>query len=395
MGLKLLKLGSFHPPSYLTAKQAAAREEIRGMDYTAYYRWLMGLRNGTSDSFTHYMNEAGWKAREFVTIDDILLQKLEEAGETQRGGSVRSLLDYAGSLPLRDVMRFRWGPAYAKHHRHERVAAYIKRFQPDVLFLREPCHLDGRMFDQFRDRCLIVSLIACQTNHPWNWDAHRSDVIFTFTEEYRKFFEVQGITSEVVPVGFDDRVAEELAPLPKIHDCTFVGYLGVPAQRMKTALLEQVAQHVDFKWWGVKGEEMARYPALVRRWQGEASGIDMLKIYAQSKIVLNDYPDFMQGHSNNLRNMEVFMSGSMLLTRAAANLETVEREGGLVTFDSAASCIAKARHYLAADAEREVIARKGQQLARERFNYRDIAGRMMAVIAEAHDRKRPRLRGWS
>jgi spore maturation protein CgeB len=112
---------------------------------------------------------------------------------------------------------------------------------------------------------------------------------------------------------------------------------------------------------------------LVRRWQGEASGIDMLKIYAQYKIVLNDYPDFMQGHSNNLRNMEVFMSGSMLLTRAAANLETVEREGGLVTFDSAASCIAKARHYLAADAEREVIARKGQQLARERFNYRDIA----------------------
>lgn len=395
MGLKLLKLGSFHPPSYLEAKQAAERERISGIGYEDYYRWLMALRNGTSDSFTHHMNDAGWEAREFVTIDDVLLEKLGQAGETQRRGMVRSLLEYAGSLSVRDAVRLRWGVNYNRYRRHERVADYIRKFQPDVLFIREPCHLDGRMFDQFRDKCLIVSLIACQTNHPWNWEAHRSDVIFTFTEDYRRFFKVQGITSEVVPVGFDERVADELASLPKAYNCTFVGYLGVPAQRMKTQLLEEVAQKVPFQWWGVKGEEMARYPALERAWQGEAAGIDMLRIYRQSKIVLNDYPDFMQGHSNNLRNMEVFMSGSMLLTRAALNLERFEEEGGLVTFETAESCVAKAKHYLVADAEREAIAGKGQQLARERFNYRDIVRGMMETIAEAHEKRRTRLGGWA
>ena len=192
-----------------------------------------------------------------------------------------------------------------------------------------------------------------------------------------------------------EEVADELASLPRAYNCTFVGYLGVPAQRMKTQLLEEVAQKVPFQWWGVKGEEMARYPALARAWQGEAAGIDMQRIYRQSKIVLNDYPDFMQGHSNNLRNMEVFMSGSMLLTRAAPNLEELEHEGGLVTFDSASSCIAKAEHYLAADAEREAIASKGQQLAREQFNYRDIVRGMMETIAKAHENKRTRLRGWA
>lgn len=392
MGLRLLKLGSVHPPSYLRQKQDAEWDGIRGMDYHAYYRWLMGLRSGTSDSFTHYMNEAGWEAREFVTIDDLLLTKLEEAGETRRVGALRSAVRHVGSLPVRDVVRFRWWKDYARHRRHERVAEYIRQFRPDVLFIREPCHLDGRLFDRFRDKCLIVSLIACQTNHAWGWEAHRNDVIFTLTEEYRRFFEVQGITSEVVPVGFDERVANELASLPKAHDCTFVGYLGVPAQRIKTALLEEVAQQVPFKWWGVKGEELADHPALARTWQGEAAGIDMLKIYRQSKIVLNDYPDFMQGHSNNLRNMEVFMAGSMLLTRAAPNLEEFERAGGLVTFDNAASCIAKARHYLATEAAREAIAQKGQELARERVNYRDIVRQMMDVMAEAHDRKRSCLR---
>lgn len=393
MGLKLLKLSSFHPPSYLQQKQDAEWETIRGMGYHDYYRWLMGLRNGTSDSFTHYMNEAGWEAREFVTIDDVLLGKLEEAGETKRIGALRSAAMHAGSLPLRDAVRFKWWKGYARHRRHERVAEYIRQFRPDVLFIREPCHLDGRLFDQFRDKCLIVSLIACQTNHPWGWEAHRNDVIFTFTEEYRRFFEVQGIASEVVPVGFDERVAGELASLPKAYDCTFVGYLGVPAQRIKTALLEEVAQQVPFKWWGIKGPELADHPALARAWQGEAAGIDMLKIYRQSKVVLNDYPDFMQGHSNNLRNMEVFMAGSMLLTRAAPNLEELERAGGLATFDTAGSCIAKAKHYLAAEAEREALARKGQELARERFNYRDIVRRVMDVLAETHERRRLSFRG--
>jgi class 3 adenylate cyclase len=85
--------------------------------------------------------------------------------------------------------------------------------------------------------------------------------------------------------------------------------------------------------------------------------------------------------------MEVFMSGSMLLTRAAGHVDQLERDGALATFDTAASCIAKARHYLAADAEREAIAAKGQALARARFNYRDIVRRVMDVIGEAYERK--------
>lgn len=396
--LKLLKLDSVHPPAYLHEKQAAEKEAIGSMDYAAYYRWVMGLRNNTSDSFTHYMNEAGWEAREFITTDEVMLQKLEDSGQIRKSGvegEVSFYLRHLGNERLRDIVRGRLFHGYRQHRKYWRVAEYIRTFRPDVLFVREPCHLDGRFLDQFRERCLIVSMIACQTNHAWNWEAHRSNLIFTFTEEYRRFFEVQGIASEVISLGFDDRVAAELADLPKIHDCTFVGYLGVPAQSRKTELLAHVAERASFKWWGVKGEELERYPSLLKTWQGGASGLDMLKIYRQSKIVLNDYPDFMQGHGNNMRNLEVFTAGSMLLTRVAANLAELERAGALATFDTAQTCLTQIGKYLRADDEREAIARQGRKIARDRFHYRDIVRRMMDTIADADAKRRPHLHSWA
>jgi len=113
----------------------------------------------------------------------------------------------------------------------------------------------------------------------------------------------------------------------------------------------------------------------------------MLKIYKQSKVVLNDYPDFMQGHSNNMRNMEVFSVGSFLLTRAAEALRSLEKEEAVATFKDADDCVAKLRHFLANEAEREAVAKKGHRLALEKFNYRDIGRRVMGVIEEEYERK--------
>ena len=130
----------------------------------------------------------------------------------------------------------------------------------------------------------------------------------------------------------------------------------------------------------MRGLELAKYPALERTWQGETAGIDMLRLYKQSRVVLNDYVDMAAGTDVNMRAKEVMSVGSMLLTRRAVIIGGLEREGALVTFGDAEECVAKSRHYLANDAEREVVAAKGLRIALRDFNYRDISAKMRQVL---------------
>jgi len=388
--LRLLKIDSVHPPESVAALQKSAGDALAGLSYEEHYDWLMAQRLNLSDYLTKPMRDEGWDAREFVIADALLLGKFERLGGNAKrgaGGCVRDALQFAASVAPRDIAGGRVRRLWQEAKKRNRIARCIESFRPDVLFVREPCHVDGRVFDAFRDRCLIVGMIGCDPSHAVNWRAHRHDVIFTATPEFRDYFRSLGIRSEILPFGVDERVAAQVEGLPKIHDCTFVGYLGAPHQREKTELLERVANEVDFKWWGVQGPELASYPGLLRTWQGNAAGLEMLKIYKQSRIVLNDYPDFMQGHSNNMRNMEVFSVGSFLLTRAADALRPLEEEGAVATFTDADDCVAKLRHFLANEEEREAVAQKGHRLALEKFNYRDIGRQVMTTIKEEYERK--------
>ena len=381
--LRLLKIDSAHPLSYLDARQQAERSAIEGMSYDEYYAWLIGLRVGLSDYLTHPMNEAGWEAREFVPQDGWLRRKLTESGQVPMENAFRrskSLAVFVSDSTPRQVLAGGLGVRYRNQRKYDFIRRYIEAFRPDVIFIREPSHLDGRFFGQFKQRCVIASFIGCNTSHPINWDPFRSDVIFALTDEYYDFFRVQGIAVERFFYGVDKRITREVGGLPKVHDCTFVGYLGQRHQRAKTELLESVARAFDFKWWGVRGEEIASFPALQRAWQGEVAGIDMYRIYRQSKIALNDYVEMNAGKNVNMRSKEIMNVGSMLLTRRAPNIEELEREGALATFGDAEECLAKIQHYLTHDDEREAIAAKGLQVALRDFNYRDVSGNLMRVL---------------
>lgn len=385
--LRVLKFDSAHPLTHLQAKQQECREFIGRATYEEYYRWLMEQRVGLSDYLTHYMNEAGWNAREFLAQDDILLQKLVDSGQIPGANGPRALAKHVAGLTFGEVASLHWASKWRKNRKQWLIQKYVESYQPDVIFIREPSHVDGRLFDRFRKSCVIASFIGCNTNHAIHWDEHRSDIIFTLTEEYRRFFEVQGVESQIFSYGVDERIADQLRNEPKQYDCTFVGYLGQATQSRKTELLEQVAGAVDFKWWGIKGEQIGKYPALERAWQGTTGGIDMLRIYRRSKIVLNDYVDMAAGVNVNLRTKEVLGVGSFLLTRHAENIEELRKQGVLETFADATECVAKVRKYLDDDATREAMAAKGLDFALREFNYRAIARKLMEQLETAWSRK--------
>lgn len=394
--LRLLKFDSAHPEGCLQRLQQQRSAELASLDYKGYYEWLMDLRLGMSDFLTHPMNEAGWVAREFLAKDRILMRKLGQAGEIARaglGGRLQFALRQALSLPVSDAVSFRWTRGADLQWRYWLIRNYVATFRPDVIFVREPAHIDGDFFNAFRDKCTLVALIGCNTNHAQHWDPHRYDVVFTLTEEYQRFFTIQGINSHVFEYGVDDRLQRQVSGLPKKYDCTFVGFLGQPTQSRKTELMDHLASRIEFKWWGVKGSEISKFPALLATWQGEVAGLEMFQIYKQSRIVLNDYVDMAGGANVNIRTKEVLGVGSMLLTREADNVRGLEAGGALVTFRDADDCVSKARHYLAHDPEREKIAECGLQTALQRFNYRSIARNVMSIIGQAHEKKNAVRRG--
>ena len=394
--LRLLKLDSVHPYSVLKRKQEEDLDRLSVLDYDGYYEWLMSQRWGMSDFLTFYMNEAGWVAKEAVPVDDMLLSKM---ALTKERSSVSSLLrQYFRSVaraPAKDILTLRAFKSDQHNVRARHIERYIRTFKPDVLFIREPCHTDGRLWNRFREHCLIVSFMGCTTLDPWNWNTHRNDLIFTLTDEYRNFFNAEGVESHLFSYGIDERLATEVGDATKKYDCTFVGYLGVLDQRVKTKLMEFIAQNVDFKWWGIRGPEIDENSALYKTWQGQVAGIDMFRIYKQSRIVVNEYPEMAASKNVNMRTMEVLNVGSFLLTRAASNIEWLEEAGALVTFRNPEDCLNKIKHYLADDVAREKIAAQGLRTALEHFNYRDITRGVMEVISAAYDKKRSKLKPWS
>jgi hypothetical protein len=389
--IRLLKVDSCHPLSYLSHEQVRCREKLEGLSYDEYYRWLMGRRFGLSDFLTHYMNEAGWEARELIGNDDLLLRKLIESGQLPDSGlasRLRAFKQLIASTPLRDMVRPGFRRRFDRRVREELLDGYIRAYRPDVVFVREPCHIDGKFFSRFRNKCVLASFIGCNTNHPVNWDPFRNDIIFALTDEYFDFFRVQGIRTEHFSYGVDERIAREVGNLPKVYDCSFVGNLGQPHQRAKSQLLERVAQTFEFKWWGGRGAEMPNFPALQKAWQGETAGIDMYKIYRQSKIVLNDFVEMNAGQNVNMRSKEVFSVGTFLLTRRALNTTSLEEQQAIATFRNTDECLAKIRHYLQHEQERETIATQGLAVGLRDFNYRDISRRVMEALEKVVESKR-------
>jgi len=392
--LRLLKFDSVYPFEALTEKQGGQRQHLLGLGYDEYYSWVMRQRLGLSDFLTHHMNEAGWEAREVIAADTIFLQKLPGVGCPSFASEAKASLKRLASSSLQAVVNLEAFREDSVARNRRLLERYIVSYQPDVLFVREPSHVKGTLWDRFRDRCLIVGFIGSATTDAWSWNTHRHDVIFTLTDEYNNFFKAEGVESHLFSYGVDERLAAEVAGSSKKHDCTFVGYLGIPDQRNKTRLLEFVAQNVDFKWWGVRGPEIAENSALHRSWQGAAAGMDMFHVYKDSKIVLNEYPEMAMGKNVNIRTMEVLNVGTFLLTRAATNIVWLEQAGALVTFNSQEDCLAKIRSFLADEATREKIAAEGRRTALKHFNYRDVTRSVMDVIGKAWESKRGKLKAW-
>jgi hypothetical protein len=372
--LKFIKFDGVHPYQYLAEKKDQNRAMLDGMTRRQYHDWLIGQRINYSDYYPYNLSLHGWEAEEFVVNDPLYIEKTAE----ELFGSRKNY------FKLKESIKNRFRPSDLRWHKFV-VKSYINKVRPDVIFVREGNPFPSSFWGEFSKQALLVNRIAM--NFPLMWNPGYFDLIFTSIEHYKTVFEINGIPSYLFYDGFDKRILQDIAGEEKIYDVSLVGGAGNNIFEKKTGLMEFLAGRSRFNWWGWGNQKLDKASPLHKAWRGTASGIDMYRIYKQSKIVLNDYGNIAKGIAVNQRIYEVMGVGSLLLTRHADNLDRSFPPGVFVTFRDEADCLDKINYYLENEKEREAIAAAGQAYALEHFAYDKLMGKLDPVLREHWEKK--------
>jgi hypothetical protein len=366
--MRLLKFDTINPEKYIRIKIKENSSEVSNMDRKQMLEWIINLRGNFSDFYTYHLRNLGWEAEEFIVSEPYLEKVVDELyGATK---NIRHLKDDLLNRlrPFKD----RW--------KLNAIVDYINSYKPDVILVREQIGIPSDLWHGFRNKSLIVSRIA--TPVPRHWSHTDFDLILTSTEAFKTFFELNGVPSYINQNGFDERVLGELKQGQKKYNSTFVGGLGDKFWINRTKCFRYLVKNTDILWWGYNEEIFPETDEIRQRHRGLASGLEMLQIYKDSKIVFNDYGEIADGMGVNQRIFEVLGVGSFLLTRQADNLNQRFPKDIFGTFTDEKDCLDKINYYLKNEKEREEMAKAGQDYIMKHYNYKDLMKELDVILKE-------------
>jgi spore maturation protein CgeB len=327
----------------------------------AYAEQLSALMEGffgTSDAYSRYLGELGHEAADVV----VNCRRLQGAWarEHDKAGILRRLAKFGPDrirLPLEQ--RFL----------HRIAAAQIADFRPDVVYLQDlwffsPAEL-GRMRAAGQ---LVVGQIASAA--PPLETLRQIDLLVTSFPHFVERFRDQGIASEYLKIAFYEPVLDRLreqgidaqATSERPHEVIFAGGLNPAVHGEGVRLLERVSAELPLEVWGYGADRLAADSPLLDRYRGQAWGLDMYRLLARSKIVINRHIDAAEGHANNMRLFEATGSGALLITEDHDNLREMFEPGvEVATYADPDELVEKIRRYLANDNERVETAAAGQR----------------------------------
>lgn len=377
--MKLIKFDTLYPALYLDKKIKNSLPEIKKMNFREFNSWLIALRMNFSDFYTFNLRQHSWDTEEIFLLSNRYY--IRKCGFHYYGYffyflmfvyKLKNLIFSKKSILLERL-----------------IEKIIKIEKPDVIFIREQSGINSLFWDKFRDKMLVVSRMECGV--PKYWSPACFDVVYTNIKTYKDFFESNRIITKNNFSGFDRRILDEINSKNKIYEVVFIGGLGSPTFTEKTDFFESLLVvsncNFDFKWWGYKeGSNFDNlYPELSKRYMGFIGGLEMFEIYAQSKIVINDYGVAAGGQGMNQRIYEVLGVGTFLLTRASLMFN--EWKDSICTFSDVDDCTSKIQYYLTHEEEREKIAKAGQAFVLENFSYFKLIGKLSEELQQAYKSK--------
>jgi hypothetical protein len=170
------------------------------------------------------------------------------------------------------------------------------------------------------------------------------------------------VNSECFRLGFERSVLDRTAPDGGVYEVTHIGGYGA-YHRERTELLETIiARGIPLMCWGYGIDAVPADSAVRRSYQGEAWGLEMYRIRRKSRIAISKHIDTAAGdHANIMAMYEATGAGALLVIDHKSDLSSIFEPGKeVISYRSADECTDMISYYLAHEAERQAIARAGQ-----------------------------------
>ncbi|HKQ53327.1 MAG TPA: glycosyltransferase [Pyrinomonadaceae bacterium] len=319
------------------------------------------------------------------------------------------------------------------------VAAQVKAFRPDVLFIADYAVFTAEFIRQLKTECPSIKLTLGWCGAPYR-DAsvfHEYDIVLSCIPELVEHFREEGHTCYHVNHAFDPRVLEKIdTAAPPSVDFAFVGSIvkRTKFHEMREKLLVKLVKETDLQlatdvpyfplgrrlrtmasaraYDVVRAAERAGIPrrvlgalpvaGRVLRWRERPMqsqnvnpklkararpplyGLAMFQQLHDTRVALNTHIDISPVSASNLRLFEATGVGTCLLTDWKENIhELFEPDVEVVTYRDAAECIEKVRYLLAHDEERRAIAAAGQRRTLSEHTFKQRAAQLDEIVKAA------------
>lgn len=264
------------------------------------------------------------------------------------------------------------------------LMSQIKRFKPDILQIFDLHYFSPLFLKEIKKYTgKIVGEISSPIMMPEE-NLKCYDLLLSSLPHYVEKFQGIGIKSFYLPYAFESTILGRINKQKRNYNCVYIGSLSRDVD--KVTFLEKVAQKANVDFWGYAQPPLDKSSPIMQRYKGQAWGIDMFKIFAQSKIVINRHTEKIGKHyeskyANNMRLYEATGMGAMLITDFKENLGELFKIGKEVeTYNSLEELVEKINYYLKHDEEREKIARAGQERTLKDHTYEQRAKKLLEVI---------------
>jgi spore maturation protein CgeB len=307
----------------------AATPRLAEQPYDEQWRRLMDTFFGTADAYSHFLGALGHAAHEVVV----------------------------NCAPLQSAWAREHGLGEASDERV--LLAQVEEFRPDVVYLQNLHVLSDATMDALRSGgALVAGQIASEA--PDAERLRRYDLLLTSFPHYVAAFRALGVDAEYFRIGFDPRILDAFGAAATEHDVVFVGALNGVRHRRGNAALARAARELPVEFWGYDLRGWPPWSIIRRRYHGEAWGLDMFRVLASSRIVLNRHIGAARQYANNMRLYETTGVGSLLVTDAKENLGELFVVGEeVIAYRDADDLVAQTRRLLADEDERRAIASAG------------------------------------
>ena len=342
-----------------------------GLAHTSYerqHRALLDRSFGTGDAYSRNLRELGHEATELIPNCRPMQLKWAE--------------EHSLALPV--AAKFR--PARLSWGTLRRILdAQIEELSPDVVYVQDVTYVE-----RLRPRALEGRYLVAQVgSQPPSLEVlRRYDLVTTLVPPLVERLRALDLDAEYLSAAFDEAVLARLKAkgvtagpeAERQHPVSFVGSIHPDrVHRGGVQLLERLCSDVGLEVWGPIHAKLAQSSPIRSRHRGQAWGMDMYRVLAQSRIAVNRHGDFAGGYAANMRMFEATGVGALLLTESATNLPDFFEPGReVVAYDGVDDLVDKIRHFLEHDDERRRIAAAGQRRTLTEHTYghriRQLAG---------------------